>query len=623
MITLEFIDGRDSLDLLNKSITYIKQVGDLGNITTLNSSYSWVFTFPKTSNNTRKMESLGIVGDTSTVPYTKNYVRVLDNGIPIVSKGTLVVNETSDNYMMHVQEGVIDFFKSVGVDKIGETLDLSQLDHENTVANIISSFTRDDYRYIIASYNVAPLPDKNDITNLNTVGLVPSVNLQWLWDKIFAYYGWTYTGNFDFSDLWMTYPSAISFDESEGQNVADVSSTNVEAREGIPSGSQNKIIPWENSIFEPGKAMFMSGNKGVLILQTGNYLIRARVEGSARYGLMGGLARKNTAIYVHQNGVRSTEPITFSNEGEGQLQMELSAGDNVVLSMDCRNGNSNYWGKVEEAEMLIQSLGLVEVSFSEAFIKYKTKDFVKEMTFRGSLTAFPDVESKNIHFLTLDERLSADVVDWSDKYVRRISETYLYESYAQNNFIRHKYDEEGSDYNDGNLRVENENLESEQTLYESQTYAPLLDLVPYNGFNGVTYYVNNFKMFDVEVQQNEAEEIELKYTPLKQRFYVMKSKTKNDRLYILDQLITSFPVAEVSGTSFKDVVGEKFGSMGRMLTDTRVHKIELALSKYDVATLDLKKRYYFKQEANFYLLNNLKYVSGKTCEGEFIRIKNY
>ena len=66
-----------------------------------------------------------------------------------------------------------------------------------------------------------------------------------------------------------------------------------------------------------------------------------------------------------------------------------------------------------------------EVSFTQALIKYKLSDFIKEVMTREALTPFVD-SINNIEFLTLDERLGYEFVDWSHMYVKRTSETYLY-----------------------------------------------------------------------------------------------------------------------------------------------------------------------------------------------------
>lgn len=44
------------------------------------------------------------------------------------------------------------------------------------------------------------------------------------------------------------------------------------------------------------------------------------------------------------------------------------------------------------------------------------------------------------------------------------------------------------------------------------------------------------------------------------------------------------------------------------------------MSLSDILFLDLKHLYYFEQQASFYLLNKIKYETGKTTLGEFLKV---
>ena len=52
----------------------------------------------------------------------------------------LSFKETSDNKLV-IQDGIIDFFRSIENKSIGNDLDLSELSHVKNEANIIASFT--------------------------------------------------------------------------------------------------------------------------------------------------------------------------------------------------------------------------------------------------------------------------------------------------------------------------------------------------------------------------------------------------------------------------------------------------------------------------------------------------
>src|SRR5699024_1207779 len=111
-----------------------------------------------------------------------------------------------DEYKGNIKEGVIEFFKNVSDDKLGE-VNLDELNHERSFSTVTDSFTNNKpYKYIVAGYNGRILQDINDITNFDISSMIPSANAQYLIDQIFDFYGWTYEG-LDVSDVWMTYPT--------------------------------------------------------------------------------------------------------------------------------------------------------------------------------------------------------------------------------------------------------------------------------------------------------------------------------------------------------------------------------------------------------------------------------
>ena len=133
--------------------------------------------------------------------------------------------------------------------------------------------------------------------------------------------------------------------------------------------------------------------------------------------------------------------------------------------------------------------------------------------------------------------------------------------------------------------------------------------------------MNIFKMFSVEVKEDpDTGDLLADYKALKDRFFIFNAETVNRDLYILGNLVESFPLASVNGNTFDDIVQTEYADINQILNQTRIHEIELALTKWDVATLDLRKRYYFEQEKNYYLLNKLTWKSGDLCTGEFIRL---
>jgi hypothetical protein len=236
------------------------------------------------------------------------------------------------------------------------------------------------------------------------------------------------------------------------------------------------------------------------------------------------------------------------------------------------------------------------------------------------MTPVPDVRTKSMHFVTMDERLNADIVDWSSKYLERIGERYVYKSYHQQNNFKHKYDQENDDHHDGKLVINNQNVPTEKDLYKSPTFAPLEELVEYKDAN-TSYFVNNFKMFDIETKEDpDTGDVLADYKALKDRFYIFNSENSTRTIYILGQQVNGFPVPTLNGNTLADVVQNKYVSIEEVLNNTKIHRIKLKMSQGELLALDLVKRYYFKQEQAIYLLNSIKWVSGEDAVGEFIKL---
>src|SRR5690606_38037597 len=195
---VELIINGQYVDLKSTGVKYVKQVNDLADVTTVNTSYSYSLKVSKTPNNTKIFKGLGIVGDTSRIPYTKNRTQLIDNGAMIVSNGVSTIKETDDDYKVVVQDGIIDFFRAIENKTIGTDLDLSELSHTKNAANIVASFTNPDYRYLISEYNGKTIKDGT----LNPDYQVPSINQMYIFEKIMAYAGYTYEGLPDISGEW-------------------------------------------------------------------------------------------------------------------------------------------------------------------------------------------------------------------------------------------------------------------------------------------------------------------------------------------------------------------------------------------------------------------------------------
>ena len=181
---LEIIINGNSLEVPKESIKYNIQCNDIGDLESRQCNYTDGFSIPKTLENTRYFEHLGLVGDVSTLPYQKVNADLIDNGVHLIRGGWLEIQETAKEYKINIRDGIIDLFKAIENKNFGDNVNLTEIDHSKNLTTIINSFTNENYRYIINDYG--GLTHLDTLTKINIDYLVPSARVKYLWNKIFT-----------------------------------------------------------------------------------------------------------------------------------------------------------------------------------------------------------------------------------------------------------------------------------------------------------------------------------------------------------------------------------------------------------------------------------------------------
>lgn len=625
---VEVIINGVSIDLISKTVKYTKQVNDLADLSTVNTSFTYSIQVDKTPKNTTLFKNLGMIGDTSDFPYVQNLTQLIDNGKMLISHGISIVKETDENYKLHIQDGIVEVFKLLENKTIGTDLDLAELNHTKDPPAIIESWNNETpYKYLVADYNGRTNIDFGD---LDGKYLMPSASVKYLWDLIFNYIGYTYSGFLPSDKKWVSYPKESASTEpvlifQAPSTFYDGEWPTTQYKEWLDSPVTPEGITilddWQIRIDVPGIYFFDINTIGYMLWWTSlsvfidlKFKIAVKINGE-------------TLTYIFSEPVNTEVPLNSLQEGD-IVELEI-----VPLSQsDIPEANYEL---IEPTKLYIDVIftrlyrsGQGDYDFSQAFNSFKIKDFFKEIMFREALTPFVDNNTKHIEFLNLSERLDVSTaVDLSDKYIRRTNEQYVFESYAQKNILRLKYNNEDDNYNDGAFYVENKNIEDEKILFESKFYSPERDPV----FLRVHPSAENelfplVKIWNKEIKEEENEEGEMvqviEYKSLSNRFYYLSEELKESPIKINGTEANFYYKANLSGTLFQQVILSKYSDINKIFTDTRIHQIELALSAYDFVVLDLKKPVYFDQEKQFYIVNKIIWESGKPAKGEFLRVKN-
>lgn len=586
------------------NIRHTFQVNDLADVKDRQASLTNAFLIPKTAHNVRIMSGLGIPSDTSRIPYQKPSCQLRLDGFDLIVKGWLNISETENknDYKINVYSGIINFFKAIENKTLGNDLDLSEINHEKSLATVIASQANPFYKYLIADYNgKTHYGASNEIVNIDY--LIPSVNAKYLWDKVHEKYGFTYSGSIfsesDFTNLWITYPKGI----------IETNLTPVDNRTGTVTYSQS-------SPYMTGMGYFGSE---LLITASGKYAFNMEIDVSGVSPVT--LTGIPVKIKIWQNGNQVFEHLIY-NLGSNTIPtplLNLNSGDVIIFRWEWDQVGTYTINLGYDIESLI--FDNTDYSFNEELREFSIKDFIKEILNKFGLTMFPDEFSNHLRYDLLTERINeSEVIDWSSKYIQRTREEYTLGNYARKNVFTYQYNDKEGSYLDGAIYINNINLDDTRTVFQSKTYAPEKDFVSFKLGAG-SINVRTFKIYDKEIEEDQS----ITYKGLDKRFHFINARLHSATFDIGSEMadeettLTSVYVGEYISQDWTAILAKYYPDFKRILNDTRVHDIELNLSLTDVLLLDLRKRYWFKQEQQYYILNKLNF-DDKNATGEFIRI---
>lgn len=636
MVELE-INGRIAdLEFKGNEIKYTKQIADILDIASVSSSYTNSFTIPKTPNNVQIMQGLGIIGDTSSIPYVKTKARIKNNGFDIVRDGFLNISETSENYKIAVIDGIVELFKSMENKTIGVDLDLSNFNHEKNIETVVDSYNNEYYKYIISDYgglNVIRL-FFNDYINIDYQ--TPSFSVEKLLELIFQTFGYSvdFSGIQDFiSGLFITYPQATSLESSQQVQSAVLKIGQQADMPFVQDGNLWRV----NDVSRNWSATQSVVTEGTLnqyryvIAQSAVYIFKTSIQGYAHYKRKFGNndIYRPIAVRVYVNNIIYSEFASGIYEPtENTFTIFCNVGDVVsiqyVVFTNIENEGTTQEIGLKDFHFNFVTLDVKRtsqgnISLTNAMKSFKITDFLKEIIWRTAVTPYFD-EDRVVRFLKIEERLGiSNSVPLPGKFIKRTSEKYIRSNYAQDNIFQMKYNNEGQDNFDGHIYVNNSNIEASKTLATSQLYAPensvseILDL-----------QVPLIKMWNKEPKEDADGNITIEYKALDNRFYFLRYKNKSgtyrfrSQSVIGTEIVSNILYANVENTLFSQTVPKAYRQYQKMFEQFRAHTFEIALSLNDILNIDLKKVFYSEDESKYYLINKIDFQEGEISKAECV-----
>lgn len=637
------IQIQDTVIELGEEINYNFQVGDLGEISKSKSTYTSSFKIPRLSEFEKLFNSLGIPSDRSRHPYQINDVYLLDDYVPIM-RGVLVFMRTDElHFNVTAISGAFDFFTEIGETKFSD-IDISEIVHEKTLETVADRIEGlilqpygGNYTYGFANFGgLSHYTESGGPVTVNIDTLCPVVTAKYLWDKIFqSFPRFSFSGDFytsqDFEGLWVVFPYSPFVEVGEPIRSIEL------IREGWIQGFNPGVDitgyePWDTITQQEIHFIPTSTNWILRCEDSGVYKINIDIFNAfIRYPDITPDPSDHIILTIRVNGtpVFSVNS-TLSSDASYRFYYFISAGDFVDFTFDRQQGRENELVIIDLTNLTI-SIDKLENNDQSALSTFglSIRQFVKEIMWRYGLLAF--VENNHIDFTRIGGIIeSGEVVDWSDKYIRRTEEEYTLD-YNQNNWLRHKYDGENQSYFDKNIQVDNKNILPEKTIIQSELYVPEEYQITYRTYPSYTIQVSSFPIFDPDVRTvDSTEEGEFDYKTQK-RFFFARVESRNIPYRIgsvtmggtEDSPTNPGITKRTHVITFDNLSFEEntyYDPLRKILDHTRVHRIELLLTPIDANQLSLKKLYYFEQEQSHYMLNKLQFKKGTAAKGEFIKI---
>lgn len=603
-----------------------KQVNTIGSLSTRQNDYVENIKAPLTSDNNRALNYLNASGSVSQIPYNRNTAKLYsDTGESIINNGFAVVKRTDQNYNITIYEGVISFWKKIENITLKD-IGLSELNHLRNVPSIIDSLENDlKYRYLLADYNGKFL---SDALNLNADYLIPSALVEYIWERVFDYAGYTYTGTIfsdtQFTEMYVTYPKSIGStnQQTDVLHTENFTTQTVDAFFPDPSGFGYRVFyyPYIFQDLIPSNIYVESFgvyNEYVDVLTDGLYQFKFNgflgfPDDEASYGIYYWVNDASNVVEILNNIDRNTNIDLTVN-------LNLEVGDRVFFGFS--SSVLGLFGVQLSGANLDTSIALVtgdSIDFEEAFVDFKCTDFVKEIMFQFSLTPFTSRFENSILFLTEDERyLNEDRIDWSNKFVTRLNTEYEI-GYAQKNNFKYQYNNENENHNDGNILVNNVNLREEDTVIQSVTYSP----ERFRSVFGSESFLQ-VKMWEKEIQDDGS----IEYKDLRKRFHFLRQENISGSITIESDIIsqvdstTQAKKATFLTLNYASVISTRYKSTRTILNSTKVEDVLLYINQSEAVNLDLTKRYHFKQLGGDYVINKMtKYIPNQSTRFELLKI---
>lgn len=173
-------------------------INDIADIEMKSGIKSNKFKVPFSQNNLKRLEWSNNVTSSTLKPYRIANASYEQNGVQIIPRANAIIEDCEDGFNVTVYDGNAKLFQAIGDKKLSD-LDLSDLDHDWTLTNIVASRTNvDGYIYPIIDWGALTTVGNT----IHTWMMMPCLFVHTLITRIFQEAGFAKSGSFLESDFY-------------------------------------------------------------------------------------------------------------------------------------------------------------------------------------------------------------------------------------------------------------------------------------------------------------------------------------------------------------------------------------------------------------------------------------
>jgi len=577
-----YINGQ-RIYLSDRVISRTLQINDFREIKDRQANYSSNIKIPKTPENIKTFDYLGISGSISTIAYNEISVKYVLDGIEMVVGGKGIIKSVNEFYEFNFYDGNVSLSDLLG-NKTLSSLDYTSYNHNLSFSTFFASFTNTSgYVYGL---------DLNSNNDLNKTS--PSFYIHTLFSMIFAQKGWTISGSFFTNTDYLSRLTTMNlgFDQTLTPSLL-----NKYTQANSDPHSQSDVTPFSISYLVDSYTslvddIYKVGFSGNISVSLGTVELDVRVNGVSK-GIIRDVLTSITDsvnVYAETSDIITVYAVATSQEVT-PTEHEVDFQENFTTLIDVDN---SYYS----------------IDFANIIGNTKQIDLVKDVMQRFNLSFKKTRNENNLEFISSEELLTSQISaeNFTSKYSRKLSEITK-STYAKQNEFKYLYDNSGNNHANGYIDLTDVNLKETKTLVTSIFKA--------SQRNNDVYSINLWER-DGDIFTPIQDGLRIFKIIQSDTVYKYRLKYGEDNYVEIDRTVA---LLDFSNLSYQLEVDNNYPTFSSLLNTYKLVTMELNLSIVDVYQLDFFKLKYFEQTGRFYYLNKvISFKNNKTTKCELIEI---